>query len=152
MLLLDNRIDSVFGRGWELQGVQSMIAGDGSSPQIDDGNGPEGYDPLTDPSVLDCPRPPGSRVYVSRLDGRTTLEQLANGQWIRTLQDGTQYTYDPAFAATSNGNPPGATTPLPVTRVVDRYGNVTEYHHDAAGHLTAIVDPVGLKTEFAYSG
>ena len=36
--------------------------------------------------------------------------------------------------------------------MTDRYGNVTKYHYDSSGRIQEIVDPVGLRTQFGYSG
>src|SRR5205814_3209557 len=125
-LLLDNRIDSIFGRGWRLAGVQELVdpgGGGGSPVLLDSGGDREAFDPVTDPAALGCDPAPGTRVYASRLDGRTLLEHLPDGTWRRTLQDGTQYDFDPAAGGDENtGLVPGA-PPILLTRVADRYGN-----------------------------
>ena len=155
-LLLDNEIDSVFGTGWRMPGVQSLdIPTDqpDSVDVVDAGGQMETYDLVSDPASIGCAPTPGSQgTYISALDGRTTIEKLADGTWQRTLPDGTMEIYDPSQSAPTDPDLPNLVMPIPVTKVTDRYGNVTEYHYDGAGHLVEIDDPVGLKTTFEYSG
>ena len=169
-LLLDNRIDSIFGRGWSLAGVQELDYGGtsgggggngngngapppaGDSVQIRDASGQvEVFDRVTDPASLGCDPTSGSTFYVSRLDGRTIVEQLPDGSWRRKLQDGTEYEFAPKEDP-DDPAPSVFTTFVPLRKVTDRYGNVTEYRYDALGHISAIVDPVGLVTRFEYAG
>ena len=69
------------------------------------------------------------------------------------MQDGSQTIFDvqdTTAAPSASRRRPAAARPR--REVEDRYGNVTDYHYDLAGHLESITDPVGLKTTFDYTG
>ena len=123
-------------------------------PLITDAGGQlEAFHLVSDPASIGCVPTAGATFYISSLDGRTILEHRPDGSWAQILQDGSQTIFDQqdttaAPAATAGGPPP----PVLVGKVVDRYGNVTDYHYDLAGHLDWITDPVGLKTTFEYTG
>ncbi|MGE3298223.1 MAG: RHS repeat-associated core domain-containing protein [Porticoccaceae bacterium] len=72
------------------------------------------------------------------LDGDfARLVGLADGRFLRTLNDGTRQEYDAAGLLTAE---------------VDRNGNTTAYAYDAEGKLLRITDPAGALTVFTYSG
>ena len=69
------------------------------------------------------------------------------GHVLGSAQDNDPAAVDPVSAklvGTRAANAP----PGKLRFVADRYGNATEYHYDAAGHLDYIKDPVGLRTSF----
>ena len=78
---------------------------------------------------------------------------VPDGSWGADCRTGrrpssTSRTPRPRPAASAAVPPP----PVLVGKVEDRYGNVTDYRYDLAGHLESIMDPVGLKTTFGYTG
>jgi YD repeat-containing protein len=121
-----NTIDSPFGSGWGLAGLQEIVTGPDGSALIIDGDGNETL--FRSATGGGFTAPPGDF---------TTLMRLADGTFRRTTKDQTVYQFNAQNKLAS---------------VRDRNGNETRYLYDAAGKLTAVVDPVGLETVFAYTG
>ncbi|MBI3348492.1 MAG: putative Ig domain-containing protein, partial [Burkholderiales bacterium] len=145
-----NGQDSAFGRGWSLAGVQQLTVDVDGGVTIADGNGnAQHYNHEETPPIQSSTCVTGTQdIYRGADDNQVTLKKNAAGEYERTLEDGSVYTYsaptkDPATGKTLAGH---------LIKVADRYNNVTRYDYDAKGNLTRITDPVGLKTEFGYSG
>ncbi|MBE9137977.1 VCBS repeat-containing protein [Nodosilinea sp. LEGE 07088] len=119
-----NTVNSAFGSGWGLAGVQELIETSSGSVLLIDGDGSElvfakdgnGYQ-----------SPPGDF---------SVLEKLADGTFRRTEKDQTVYSFDAENHLVS---------------VKDANGNETQ-HIYTDGRLTKVVDPVGLETTFTYAG
>src|SRR5262249_46133548 len=123
-----NEINSPFGSGWGLAGLQQGVQdADGSVLLIDGGGSTLLFQP---PATTGGP-------YVSPAGDFSTLVQLADGTFRRTLKDQTVYSFD------AQGQ---------LATVRDRNGNQTQYVYDTGGRLTTIIDPVGLQTTFSYTG
>ncbi|HEU6455925.1 MAG TPA: hypothetical protein VN201_10695, partial [Roseateles sp.] len=145
-----NGVDSAFGRGWSLQGLQTLTLDAEGGVTILDGNGNgQHFNHAKTPELQTSTCVIAAEdVYIGADDNRTTLKKNANGEFERTLQDGSVYTY----TAPTKDAATGKTQPGHLIKVTDRYGNATRYDYDTAGKLVRITDPVGLKTEFGYSG
>ena len=120
-----NSIDSPFGAGWELGGLQKIISNFDGTVLFLDGNGT---------SHVFSPSDSGQGKFDSPVGDFTTLVRNPNGTYARTFTDGTISRFDAAGRLVS---------------VNDRIGNATVYAYDA-GHLASITDPVGLVTTFTY--
>ncbi len=116
-----NTIDSPFGAGWGLAGLQQLIENPDGSVLLVDGDGSE---LLYGPGLVS---PPGDF---------STLAKGADGLYSRTLKNQTVFAFDTKFRLQSE---------------TDRNGNRTTYTYDAIGNLITIVDPVGLQTVFRYT-
>ncbi|WP_156804809.1 CARDB domain-containing protein [Synechococcus sp. PCC 6312] len=120
-----NSLNSPFGSGWGLAGLQELVENKDGSILFIDGDGSElvfratatGYD-----------APPGDF---------STLVRLADGTFQRTMKDQTVYRFN-------SGNQ--------LSLIRDPNGNETQYLYNTAQHLSQIVDPVGLITQFSYTG
>ena len=75
--------------------------------------------------------------FVSPPGDFSTLEQLTDGTFRRTMTDGTVY----SFSAQGK-----------LVSIDDRNGNETRYEYDVAGNILKIIDPVLLETTFTYTG
>ena len=115
-----NTIQSPFGAGWGLAGLQHLIENPNGSVLLVDGDGSE--------LIFE----PG---YVSPGGDFSLLSKGPDGSFTRTMKDQTVYSF---------------TTQGRLKSIVDRNGNQTVYSYDAAGLLTKITDPVGLQTVFTY--
>ena len=115
-----NTIQSPFGAGWGLAGLQHLIENPNGSVLLVDGDGSE--------LIFE----PG---YVSPGGDFSVLSKGPDGSFTRTMKDQTVYSF---------------TTQGRLKSIVDRNGNQTVYSYDAAGLLTKITDPVGLQTVFTY--
>ena len=117
-----NSIDSPFGAGWGLAGLQYLVVDkSGETVLLVDGDGSE----LLFGSGLTSP--PGDF---------SLLALRPDGTYTRTMKDKTVYAFD-----TSNR----------LATVTDRNSNRTIYSYNGAGLLSSITDPVGLQTTFTYS-
>ena len=122
-----NTVNSAFGSGWGIAGVQEIKEGDDGSLLLIDGDGTE--------VLFDVPEMAGGS-YVAPLGDFSVLERLADGTFRRTTKDQTVYQFDETNRLVS---------------ITDRNGNETRHVYDESGHLTAIVDPTGLATSFTYN-
>lgn len=119
-----NTVNSAFGSGWGLAGLQEIVVNADQSVIIIDGDGSELlFEKKADNS------------YDSPVGDFSTLERLNDGTFRRTMTDKTVYTF--------NGE-------NLLTKVSDRIGNETKYIYENR-RLTKMVDPVGLETTFTYS-
>ena len=123
-LIHRNDINSSFGAGWGLVGLQRLIPdGDRSVLLIDPSGLARRFEHVS-PTVLEGPSWDFSR-----------LELLPDGTYRRVMKDQTVYEFD-------------SENRLSVIR--DRNGNETYYTYDDIGNIEGIVDPVGLVTRFRY--
>ncbi|MDB9489241.1 phosphatase PAP2 family protein [Dolichospermum circinale CS-534/05] len=119
-----NTVNSAFGSGWGLAGLQEIVVNADQSVIIIDGNGSELlFEKKADNS------------YKSPVGDFSTLERLNDGTFRRTLKDQTVYTF--------NGE-------NLLTKMRDRVGHETQYVYENR-RLMKMVDPVGLDTTFTYS-
>ncbi|MFT3856663.1 MAG: dockerin type I domain-containing protein [Aquabacterium sp.] len=149
-LMLDNKSDSVFGRGWTLTGLQELNQSPDGTLQIGDGGGNQAaFDAPPGVDIQDgtCADGLVQKVYTSRDNPANKLEQLSDGTYRRKLDDGTEYLY-----STPTVDAQGKHVSGKLLSVKDRYGNLTRYDYDNAGRILTITDPAGLKTLFGYSG
>ncbi|NJL79250.1 MAG: hypothetical protein HC917_11090 [Richelia sp. SM2_1_7] len=121
-----NSVDSVFGSGWSLAGLQEIVENEDGSLLLIDGDGSQ--------FLFEAPALTGSS-YVSPSFDFSTLERV-NGTFRRTMKDGTVYQFD-------------AQNKLELVR--DPNGNETQYRYNTGGKLSKIIDPVGLETTFTYT-
>ena len=119
-----NTINSAFGSGWGLAGLQEIVVNADQSVIIIDGNGSE----LLFENKAD-------NSYKSPVGDFSTLERLNDGTFRRTMTDKTVYSF--------NGE-------NLLTKMRDRVGNETQYVYENR-RLMKMVDPVGLETTFTYS-
>jgi YD repeat-containing protein len=127
-LVVVNSINSNFGSGWELVGLQRITVNSDGSALLLDGDGTV--------IVFEPPTTPGG-AYVSPTDDFSTLERLPNGTFRRTLTDKTVYLFNAQNL---------------LEQVIDSNGNVTRHVFDNAGRIQQIIDPTGLITTFTYTG
>ena len=123
-----NRVNSAFGSGWELSGLQEIVENDDGSVLLIDGDGTQ--------LLFTAPTQSGD-AYVSPGGDFSTLEKLADGTFRRTMKDQTVYQFNGQNQLELMG---------------DRNGNQTRYVYNSAGQLIQIVDPAGLLTQFTYTG
>src|SRR5947207_4092833 len=137
-LLHVNGSQSVFGRGWGLEGAQDLYVGPDGSVDLIDGNGNAQHFSRQQLPPIDtstCTPDEVTERFTTIPGDTSSLVKLGSGVYERRLSDDTTHVY-------SGGK-------LQIVR--DRYGNKTQYGHDRAGNLVSITDPVGLVTRFAYS-
>lgn len=119
-----NTVNSAFGSGWGLAGLQEIVVNADQSVIIIDGDGSELlFEKKADNS------------YKSPVGDFSTLERLNDGTFRRTMTDKTVYSF--------NGE-------NLLTKMRDRVGNETQYVYENR-RLMKMVDPVGLETTFTYS-
>jgi RHS repeat-associated protein len=123
-----NTVNSAFGSGWGIAGLQHIVENADGSLLLIDGDGTE--------LLFDAPASSGAS-YQSPVGDFTTFERLTDGTFRRTTKDQTVYTFDSKNRLAS---------------VVDRNGNTTQHEYNAADQLEKIIDPVGLETTFTYNG
>ncbi len=127
-IYLVNDIDSPFGSGWDLAGLETIVPQPDGSVMLVDGGGQI--------NVFQPPTTAGG-AFISQAGDFSTLVQLPDGTFQRTMTDQTVYHF--------NADNQLAT-------ITDRNGNVTTYGYDSNGQLATITDPVGLVTHFTYTG
>ena len=120
-----NSVDSDFGSGWGIAGVQRIVEGYNGSVLLIDGDGSE--------RVFKAPREEGG-AYKSPVGNFSTLKKLDNGVFQLTNKDKTIYTFDDENRLIS---------------VVDANNRETRHIYEN-GKLRKIIDPVGLETLFSY--
>ena len=123
-----NAIDSSFGAGWELAGLQSIVENPDGSLLLIDGDGT---------NLIFSPPLRNNGPFVSPAGDFTTLVRRTDGTFQRTTKEQTIYAFNSARQ---------------LATMTDRNGNRTEYVYDSSNRLISIVDPVGLATTFTYSG
>ena len=121
-----NSINSDFGRGWSLAGLQELVENSDGSILLVDGDGSE---------LLFEPSMGMTGMYESPPGDNSMLERLADGTFRRTFMDRTVTTFNAANQ---------------LATVTDTNGNTTTYVYDGENNLTQIVDPVGLTTTLGY--
>ncbi len=119
-----NEIDSAFGSGWSIAGLQRIIRNPDGSVLLVDGDG----------SQLRF-EDAGDGVYTSPSGDFSTLTVDGSGLFVRTFKNGTVATFD---------------TGDRLVRVEDRNGNATRHIYNAQGLIERIIDPVNLETAFVY--
>jgi RHS repeat-associated protein len=119
-----NSINSPFGAGWGLAGLQSIVVNDQGFALLIDGDGSEMRFIGT-----------GDAVYQSPPGDFTVLERV-NGLFRRTTPDKTVYRFNANHQLAS---------------ITDRLGNVVTYQYTGS-RLDKIIDPTGLETVLTYTG
>ncbi|QUY44819.1 RHS repeat-associated core domain-containing protein [Acaryochloris marina] len=127
MILHVNSVDSAFGSGWGLAGLQEIVENPDGSVLLIDGDGSE--------ILYDAPDTAGG-IYKAPPGDFSNLEKLADGTFKITFKDQTALEFN-----TDNF----------LSREIDRNGNETQYIYNNSGNLTTIIDPVGLETTFSYT-
>jgi YD repeat-containing protein len=122
-----NSINSAFGSGWGLSGLQNLIENKDGSILLIDGNGSE--------RLFEHPSGSGN-VYQSQGGDMSTLERMPDGTFQRTLMDQTVYKFNAQNQLAS---------------IKDLNGNTTQYIYDSFGQISRVIDPVGLETNFTYN-
>ncbi len=126
-LISVNSIDSPFGSGWGLGGLQQLVENTDGSVLLIDGDGTASlFEPML--GTLD--------QFESPAGDFSTLARLANGTFRRTLTDQTVFSFNDNHMLAS---------------VVDRNGNETQYIYNGADQLERVLDPVGLQTVLTYT-
>ncbi|MEM6433273.1 MAG: peroxidase family protein [Cyanobacteria bacterium P01_D01_bin.115] len=118
-----NTINSAFGSGWGIAGVQEIVETTDGSVLIIDGDGSE--------LLFEK----DGNGYQSPAGDFSTLEKQPDGTFRRTTKDQSVYTFDAENRLVS---------------VEDTNGNETQ-HVYTNGFLTKIIDPVELETTFSYA-
>ncbi|AFY71953.1 RHS repeat-associated core domain protein (plasmid) [Thalassoporum mexicanum PCC 7367] len=126
-LISINSINSPFGSGWGMAGLQELVINDDGSVLLIDGASGE--------LLFEAPTTPGD-PYISPAGDFSTLVQLTDGTFQRTMKDQTVYTFNFDNMLAS---------------MVDRNGNATTYVYNGLGFLEKMIDPVGLETTFTYN-
>jgi RHS repeat-associated protein len=121
-----NRRFSPYGSGWDVAGVQQLVRNTDGSVLLVKGDGHQ--------LVFPAPPKPGD-PYGSPEGDFSTLVQLADGTFRRTLKDQTVDTFNVQGLLVAERAPAGSET---------------DYAYDASGRLLTITDPAGLQTTFAY--
>ena len=119
-----NTINSPFGAGWGLNGLQELVENPDGSIMLIDGDGEENL--FKPPTNVGQP-------YVSPPGNFSTLTRQPDQTFRRVTTD------KMVFAFTLQNKLASAT---------DRNGNATKFTYDALGRLIKITDPVGLETNF----
>lgn len=123
-----NTIDSPFGTGWQLAGIQRIVETSDGSVLFIDGDGTN--------VVFVAPDTVGDS-YQAPVGDFSVLVKNIDGTYTRTMADQTVHKFD----ATGR-----------VVSVTDRKQNTTQYVYDSAtGRLGRIIDPIGLETVFRYN-
>jgi RHS repeat-associated protein len=121
-----NDRDSVFGSGWNVSGLQKLVINDDNSALLIDGDG----------SYQRFDAPVGN-IYQSPSGDFSVLQKLTTGGFLRTTKDGTRYEFNALGL---------------MVAATDRQGNKTQHIYNSAGQIQQIIDPVGLVTNFNYTG
>ena len=123
-----NRVNSAFGSGWSLTGLQEIVENEDGSVLIIDGDGSELLFELSETGDGTFEAPPGDF---------SILERLQDGTFRRTLTDQTVFSFDERNQ---------------LALIRDRNNNEIQYVYNDAGQLIEWIDPVGLTTTFIYTG
>ena len=93
------------------------------------------------------------RVTRAEVDGSTTEYQYGDGQPILRVTDGqtTQYTYDGRRRLVRSGTVAYSYDTDGSLLAVSDAGGITRFTYDRSGRLTAIIEPDGVATAFAYN-
>lgn len=163
-----NLVDSIFGAGWGLNGLQQIFENSDGSILIVDGNGTQ-----------QLFRPPLSvgGEYIGSGHDFSSMIRRPDGTFLRTLTDGTEMAFNEfnmlatitdsnnntqTFNYDANGRLVGLTdasgldtqfnyTGERISSIVDPFGRTTELIHDASGNLIGIKDPDGDTTQYDYN-
>ncbi|MFO0868567.1 MAG: RHS repeat-associated core domain-containing protein [Pirellulales bacterium] len=120
-----NTIDSPFGAGWGISGLQSLVVDEvNNTVLLIDGDGSETRFTGS-----------GDGLYQSPIGDFTRLERV-QGLFRRTTPDQTVYRFN---------------SDLQLASITDRQGNTTTYEYQNK-RLVSLTDPVGLSTTFTYTG
>ncbi|MGD9854405.1 MAG: putative Ig domain-containing protein, partial [Planctomycetaceae bacterium] len=119
-----NSVDSPFGAGWGLTGLQHIVENPDGSVLLIDGDGSELFFGAATSPGAPLVSPPGDF---------STLVKLGGGTYQRTMTDQTVYLFN---------------TDHQVASLRDRNGNLTQFNYDASGVIQSIVDSAGLQTTF----
>ena len=122
-----NSIDSIFGSGWGIAGLEEIILNQDGSLLLVDGGGEE---------LVFEPPENANDPYVSPKNDFSVLTRLTDGSFTRVTKEQTKYEFRP------DGK---------IESVTDRNSNKTTYVYDLQGNLIEIVDPVGLRTTLTYN-
>lgn len=122
-----NTIDSAFGSGWGLAGLQEIVENDDGSLLLIDGDGTQ--------LLFETPIQTGG-FYISPGGDFSNLERLVDGTFRRTMEDGIVYQFS---------------TQNKLELVRDSNGNETQYQYNTEGQISKVIDSVGLETTFAYT-
>ncbi|MCA9153461.1 MAG: VCBS repeat-containing protein, partial [Planctomycetales bacterium] len=122
-----NSINSPFGAGWDLAGLQQVIENPDGSVMLIGGEVTE---------LMFKPQGAG-QPFDSPAGDFSMFEELSDGSYRRTFTDQTVVLFD------AGGR---------IASVTDRNGNQTTYNYDSDGFIATIVDPVGLTTTFTRAG
>src|SRR6185295_8917489 len=120
-----------------------FVGCDGNVTLVDGGGVVESFLRLALPGgILSLPGTPAPIAIFQGLPGDTSIfEQLANGDYRRTMSDGTVYSFSAPHIQAGTGKIISGK----LLSVVDRYNNHTTYKYDPAGeHIERIIDPVTL--------
>jgi RHS repeat-associated protein len=146
-----NRMNSPYGSGWGIDGLQQVIPGADGTALLVDGNGT---------TLLFQAPAGGGGAYGSPPGDFSTLVKTAGGVFQRTEKDGTVSLFDAQgrlssvtdrngdvtrYAYFTSGPASGA-----LQSITDPVGLVTKLDYDAAGHLSTITDPAGRMTHFMF--
>ena len=127
-LLHVNSINSQFGSGWGLAGLQELVENEDGSILLINGDGSETLFKVSASS---------SDFYVSPPGDFSKLERLSNGTFRYTTKEQTIYSFN---------------TLQTLALVQEPNGNKTQYIYNGIGQLTKIIDPASLETTFTYTG
>ena len=122
-----NTINSSFGAGWGLSGLQELVEQSDGSVLLIDGDGSE---------LLFKASSTFGEGYISPAGDFSTLEKLEDGRFRRTLKDQVVYTFN---------------ADNKIASMVDPNGNTNTYTYNGIGQLIEMTDPVGLKTTLTYT-
>ena len=125
---LVNSVNSEFGAGWNLAGLQEVIPTENGGVVLVDADSTELF--------FDAPEQVGA-PFVSPAGDFSTMEQLLDGTFRRTLTDQTVIQFN---------------TDNRIASITDRNANQTTFNYDVDGILESVVDPVGLRTQFVRTG
>jgi YD repeat-containing protein len=127
-LISVNSVDSIFGSGWGLTGLQELVKNSDGSILLIDGDG----------TTLSFQAPTtAGEAYTAPPGDFSKLENLADGGFRRTTKNQTVYTFN---------------ADLKLVSMQTSTGELTRYVYNSLGQITSIVDPVGLTTQFTYTG
>ncbi|MCA9124295.1 MAG: hypothetical protein KDB11_29165, partial [Planctomycetales bacterium] len=125
-LVVVNEIESPFGAGWGIVGLQRLTEEADRTVLIVDGDGSE----------LVFRFDAQQNKYISPPGDFSELKLLIDGRFRRETPDRMVYQFDGDGRLVSE---------------TDRNNNATRYGYDAQGRLTSITDPVNLVTVFTYT-